>query len=58
MAPGADLLPGTLDLTSDNNRKAKFYTLTTAGRRRLKGETDRWHRTALAMDTALRAQEA
>ena len=44
--------------TSDNNRKAKFYTLTAAGRRRLKGETDRWHRTALAMNTALRAQEA
>ena len=44
--------------TSDNNRKAKFYTLTTAGRRRLKGEADRWHRTALAMNTALRAQEA
>src|SRR3981081_4399515 len=37
--------------TSDNNRKAKFYTLTTGGRRRLKGETDRWHRTALAMNT-------
>ena len=44
--------------TSDNNRKAKFYTLTTTGRRRLKGEADRWHRTALAMNTALRAQEA
>ncbi len=32
--------------------------LTTTGRRRLKGEADRWHRTALAMNTALRAQEA
>src|ERR1700704_3573177 len=43
--------------TSDNNRRAKFYTLTTAGRRRLKGETERWNRNALAMNTALRAQE-
>src|SRR5690349_15225548 len=32
--------------TSENNRRAKFYTLTTAGRRRLKKETDSWNRTA------------
>jgi transcriptional regulator len=44
--------------TSDNNRKAKFYSLTAAGRKRLKAETERWKRTALAMNTALRAQEA
>lgn len=44
--------------TSDNNRKAKFYSLTAAGRKRLKAETERWNRTALAMNTALRAQEA
>jgi len=44
--------------TSDNNRKAKFYSLTAAGRKRLKIETERWNRTALAMNTALRAQEA
>ena len=43
--------------TSDNNRKAKFYSLTAAGRKRLKAETERWTRTALAMNTALRAQE-
>ncbi|SRR5216684_446469 len=43
--------------TSDNNRKAKFYTLTGAGRRRLKADTERWHRNALAMNTALSAQE-
>jgi PadR family transcriptional regulator PadR len=42
---------------SDNNRKAKFYTLTAGGRKRLKAETERWHRNALAMNTALRAQE-
>jgi PadR family transcriptional regulator PadR len=44
--------------TSDNNRKAKFYSLTVAGRKRLKAETERWNRTALAVNTALRAQEA
>ena len=44
--------------TSDNNRKAKFYTLTAAGRKRLKAETERWNRTILAVNTALRAQEA
>ena len=44
--------------TSDNNRRAKFYELTAAGRKRLKAETDRWTRTSLAINTALRAQEA
>ena len=44
--------------TSDNNRKARFYTLTTTGRRHLKAETERWSRSALALNTALRAQEA
>jgi len=44
--------------TSDNNRRAKFYRITAAGRRRLKAETERWNRTALAMNTALRAEEA
>jgi PadR family transcriptional regulator PadR len=44
--------------TSDNNRRAKFYRLTPAGRKRLKADTDRWNRNALAMNTALRAQEA
>jgi PadR family transcriptional regulator len=44
--------------TSDNNRRAKFYELTTAGRKRLKVETERWSRTSLAINTALRAQEA
>src|SRR2546426_11673841 len=43
--------------TSENNRKAKYYELTAAGRKRLRQETDRWNRTALAMMTALRAQE-
>jgi PadR family transcriptional regulator, regulatory protein PadR len=42
--------------TSDNNRKAKFYTLTAAGKKRLRQETDRWDRSMTAMMTALRTQ--
>jgi PadR family transcriptional regulator PadR len=30
--------------TSDNNRRAKFYTITAAGRRRLAAEADEWRR--------------
>lgn len=52
---------GLLDIewgTSDNNRKAKYYRLTPAGRKRLREETRRWNRIADAMATALNAQEA
>ena len=41
--------------TSDNNRKAKYYTLTARGRRQLKEKTERWNRAAIAMKLALRA---
>ena len=44
--------------TSENNRRARFYRLTAAGRRRLRADTERWERAALAMHTALRAEEA
>ena len=30
--------------TSENNRKAKYYRLTKAGRAKLEAETRRWHR--------------
>ena len=40
---------------SDNNRKAKFYSLTTAGRRRLREETDGWNRMSAAIGAALQA---
>ncbi len=40
---------------SENNRKAKFYSLTTAGRKRLKEETAGWERFASAMTAALKA---
>ena len=42
--------------TSDNNRRAKFYTLTADGRKRLREETDSWNRAAAAIATALRAR--
>jgi len=32
--------------TSDHNRRAKFYTITKAGRRRLQDESARWSRVA------------
>jgi transcriptional regulator len=30
--------------TSDNNRKAKFYSITKAGRKQLQAETENWER--------------
>ena len=39
---------------SDNNRKARFYTLTAAGRRRLAEEEAHWSRLTLAVDRVLR----
>jgi len=38
---------------SDNKRKAKFYTVTAAGRRRLREETAGWNKLASAIGTAL-----
>jgi PadR family transcriptional regulator, regulatory protein PadR len=40
---------------SDNNRRAKFYKLTTLGRQRLRDESASWGRFSEAMATALRA---
>jgi PadR family transcriptional regulator, regulatory protein PadR len=39
--------------TSENNRKARFYTLTKAGRKRLGAETDQWQRLVSAMGRVL-----
>jgi PadR family transcriptional regulator, regulatory protein PadR len=39
--------------TSENNRRAKYYTLTAAGRRRLREETAGWNRLAAAIAAAL-----
>jgi PadR family transcriptional regulator, regulatory protein PadR len=38
---------------SENNRRAKYYTLTSAGRRRLRDETAGWNRLASAIAAAL-----
>ncbi len=40
---------------SENNRRAKFYSLTKAGRRQLEAETEDWRRISLAIGNALRA---
>src|ERR1700747_1217511 len=40
---------------SENNRKAKFYTLTPEGRRRLREEMAEWNRMADAIAAALNA---
>jgi PadR family transcriptional regulator PadR len=39
--------------TSDNGRKAKFYTLTSMGRRRLRDELEHWRRITAGMSWAL-----
>jgi transcriptional regulator len=45
--------------TSENNRRAKFYSLTPKGRRQLQIETNKWDRLARAIGRILRpaAQE-
>jgi PadR family transcriptional regulator, regulatory protein PadR len=40
---------------SENNRRAKFYSLTAAGRKRLRQETEGWNRLVSAIASALRA---
>jgi PadR family transcriptional regulator PadR len=40
---------------SENNRRAKYYTLTKAGRHQLGEETAQWNRIALAIGRALEA---
>jgi PadR family transcriptional regulator len=40
---------------SENNRKAKFYRLTAAGRRQLETETNQWRRISVAIAAALEA---
>jgi PadR family transcriptional regulator PadR len=38
---------------SDNNRRAKYYTLTPAGRKQLVNETEKWNRMAGIIGTIL-----
>jgi PadR family transcriptional regulator, regulatory protein PadR len=42
--------------TSENNRRAKFYELTAAGRKRLREETAGWNRLSDAIAAALAAR--
>ena len=39
---------------SETNRRARFYTLTRAGKKQLRAESERWERISLAMAAALR----
>jgi len=41
--------------TSDNNRRAKFYRLTKAGRTQLEHETGEWEKISYAIASALHA---
>jgi PadR family transcriptional regulator PadR len=41
---------------SENNRKAKFYRLTAAGRKQLKSERQEWKRLAVAIGDVLAAE--
>src|SRR5258705_2133703 len=40
---------------SDNKRKAKFYSLTAAGRKKLKAETESWNRFSMVVASVLGA---
>ena len=40
---------------SENNRRAKFYRLTRAGRKQLEAEAEEWGRVSLAIARALQA---
>ncbi len=44
--------------TSENNRKAKFYSLTRSGRRQLATETESWERMAAVIQRLLGTQGA
>jgi PadR family transcriptional regulator, regulatory protein PadR len=44
--------------TSDNNRRARFYTLTKRGRKQLVAETRQWRRLAAAIGRILGPEEA
>jgi transcriptional regulator len=42
--------------TSENNRRAKYYELTSAGKKRLKQEAEDWKRLVAAMTSVLGAE--
>ncbi len=42
---------------SETNRRARYYRVTAAGRRRLAAETEQWERVSAAMTLALQSTE-
>jgi DNA-binding PadR family transcriptional regulator len=40
--------------TSDNNRRARYYSVTVEGRRQLEAEIEEWNRTSAAVNRVLR----
>jgi transcriptional regulator len=42
--------------TSENNRKARYYRLTAAGRKQLRAEMSRWERVVRAVNQVLRPE--
>jgi PadR family transcriptional regulator, regulatory protein PadR len=44
--------------TSSNNRKARFYSLTSTGRKQLVKETSKWNRLTAAIGRILESEEA
>lgn len=42
---------------TENNRRARYYTITARGRRHLKRRTGEWERRALAVRRVLRAED-
>ena len=43
---------------SENNRRAKFYSLTRLGRRQLEREADNWNRLSAAISQVIKLEEA
>jgi transcriptional regulator len=43
---------------SENNRRARYYAITTAGRRRLEADADEWHRVSSVVNGILRERPA
>jgi PadR family transcriptional regulator, regulatory protein PadR len=43
--------------TTDNNRRAKFYSLTRLGRRQLEKEAQNWSRLAAAISSVVKLEE-
>ena len=43
--------------TSENNRRARFYSLTASGRRQLQAERDEWHRLSAIINRLLATED-